>query len=138
MQGGQGREPRDEVTAVAAAQFLEPGSAFAFLAEHRTRLFPPALFSELFPSGRGRPSIDPTVAAAVMVLQALYGLSDRQTVHALAFDLRWKLACGYPVETPSFHPSTLTYWRRRIASSGAPRLILEAVREALSQSAGAG
>ena len=37
------------------------------------------------------------VVAAVLVLQALEGRSDREAVEALTFDLRWKAACGLPV-----------------------------------------
>ena len=40
------------------------------------------LFEDLFPSGRGRPSIPADVVASVMVLQALEGLSDRDAVTA--------------------------------------------------------
>jgi hypothetical protein len=54
------------------------GSVHAFLADHRRVLFPDQLFADLFPSGRGRPSIPADVIATVMVLQALEGLSDRE------------------------------------------------------------
>ncbi|OLT26393.1 hypothetical protein BJF82_12465 [Kytococcus sp. CUA-901] len=56
------------------------------------------MFADLFPSGRGRPSIPPEVIASVLVLQTLHGLSDRDAVDALTFDLRWKAACGYAVD----------------------------------------
>ena len=56
---------------------LGAGSVQAFLAEHRSRLFPDGLFADLFASGRGRPSVPGEVVATVMVLQALEGLSDR-------------------------------------------------------------
>jgi len=94
-----------------AGHLLKPGSVFAFLAAHRTRLFPPELFIDLFPSGRGRPSVPPEVVATVLVLQALHGLSDREAVEALTFDLRWKAACGLAITDTAFDPSTLTYWR---------------------------
>ncbi len=48
---------------------------FALLAEHRRVLFPQALFEDLFPSGRGRPSIPVDIAASILVLQALHGLA---------------------------------------------------------------
>ena len=73
-----------------AGHLLAEGSVFRFLAEHRQRLFPDALFADLFPSGRGRPSIPGEVIASVIVLQSLHGLSDREAVEALTFDLRWK------------------------------------------------
>ena len=70
-----------------AGHLLRPGGVFAFLAEHRTRLFPPELFSDLVPTRRGRPSVPPEVVATVLVLRALHGLSDREAVEALTFDL---------------------------------------------------
>jgi hypothetical protein len=76
---------------------LRPHSVFAFLAAHRGELFPDELFSDLFPSGRGRPSVPVDVMAAVITLQALHGLSDSETVDAVTFDLRWKAACGLAV-----------------------------------------
>ena len=81
------------------------------------------------PSGRGRPSIPPDVVAAVMVLQTLYGLSDRDAADAVTFDLRWKAACGIAVDARSFHHSTLTYWRRRLGASDRPHRIFEVVRQ---------
>jgi hypothetical protein len=117
-----------------AGHLLEPGSVFALLAEHRDRLFPAELFADLFPSGRGRPSIPGEVIASVIVLQALYGHSDREAVDALTFDLRWKAACGYAIDAKGFDPSTLTYWRRRLAASDRPQRIFEVVREVVTAS----
>src|SRR5665647_2446492 len=115
-----------------AGHLLPAGSVFAFLAEHRQRLFPDGAFADLFTSGRGRPSILADVIASVMVLQALHGLSDRQTAEAVTFDLRWKAACGFAVTETGFHPSVLTYWRRRIAASDRPHRVFEAVTEIIS------
>jgi IS5 family transposase len=112
-----------------AGHLLPQGSVFRLLAEHRHRLFPPAMFDDLFPSGRGRPSIPPDVVAAVIVLQTLHGLSDRDAADAVTFDLRWKAACGVAVDAGSFHHSTLTYWRRRLAASERPHRIFEVVRQ---------
>jgi hypothetical protein len=112
-----------------AGHLLPVGSVFALLAEHRHRLFPAEMFTDLFPSGRGRPSIPPEVVASVLVLQTLNGLSDREAVDAVTFDLRWKAACGVAIDAGSFHPSTLTYWRRRLADSDRPHRIFEVVRE---------
>ncbi|MGI8645235.1 MAG: IS1182 family transposase, partial [Nocardioides sp.] len=116
-----------------AGHLLEPGSVFALLAEHRDRLFPGELFADLFPSGRGRPSIPGEVVASVIVLQSLYGHSDREAVDALTFDLRWKAACGYAIDAKGFDPSTLTYWRRRLGASDRPQRIFEVVREVIAE-----
>ena len=90
---------------------------FAFLAERRGRLFPAEMFEDLFPSGRGRPSLPPELVASVLVLQTLHGLSDREAVEAVTFDLRWKAAIGLAVTDGGFHPTTLTVWRSRLAAS---------------------
>lgn len=126
---GRARDQRDllDVESVAG-HLLEPGSVYAFLAQHRHRLFPAGMFVDLFPSGRGRPSVPPEVVASVIVLQTLQGLSDREAAEAVTFDLRWKAACGVAVDAGSFHPSTLTYWRRRLAASERPHRIFEVVR----------
>lgn len=116
-----------------AGHLLKPGSVFTFLAEHRRELFPDAMFDDLFLSGRGRPSVPADVMAAVIVLQALHGLSDADTVDAVTFDLRWKAACGLPVAAGGFHPSTLTYWRRRLAASDRPNRIFEAVKAVVAE-----
>lgn len=112
-----------------AGHLLPAGGMFAFLAEHRTRLCPDAVFADLFRSGRGRPSAPGYVVGSVIVLQAVHGMSDREAAKAVTFDLRWKAACGLPVTAAAFHPTTLTYWRRRRAASDRPQRIFEVVRD---------
>lgn len=133
MQGESDRQRELLDVESVAGHLLEPGSVFALLAEHRDRLFPGELFADLFPSGRGRPSIPGEVIASVIVLQALYGHSDREAVEALTFDLRWKAACGYAIDAKGFDPSTLTYWRRRLAASDRPQRIFEVVRDVITE-----
>jgi hypothetical protein len=116
-----------------AGHLLKPGSVFAFLAEHRGRLFPEAMFADLFPSGRGRPSVPGEVMATVITLQALHGLSDAETVEAVTFDLRWKAACGMAVTAGGFHPTTLTVWRARLRASERPERIFEAVKAVIAE-----
>ena len=112
----------------SVAGLLPPGSVYAFLAEHRRELFPDAMFADLFPSQLGRPSVPGDVVASVLVLQALEHRSDREAAEALTFDLRWKGAVGWPIGTPGFHPTVLTWWRRRLARSARPDRVFEAVR----------
>lgn len=117
-----------------AGHLLPSGSVFEFLAQHRQELFPDDAFADLFPSGRGRPSIPADVIASVLVLQTLHNLSDRETAEAVTFDLRWKAACGFAVTETAFHPSVLTYWRRRLAASDRPHRIFDAVTAVIAQS----
>ncbi len=116
-----------------AGHLVEAGSVFALLAAHRRVLFPVEMFADLFPTGRGRPSIPVDIAASILVLQALHGLSDRETMAAVRTDLRWKVACGLPVGHAGFDASTLTYWRRRLAASDRPNRIFEAVKAVVAE-----
>ena len=68
------------------------GSMFAFLAAHRQELFGDEDFADLFPSGKGRPSVPASVMASVMVLQVLHDYSDAEAAEAARCDLRWKAA----------------------------------------------
>ncbi len=133
MQGrSEGQRQLGDVQAWAG-HLLAPGSVFTFLADHRRELFPDELFADLFGSGRGRPSVPADVVATVIVLQSLHGLSDREAAEAVTFDLRWKAATGLAVEASSFHPTTLTYWRRRLAASDKPNRIFEVVRQVVAE-----
>ena len=116
-----------------AGHLLKADSMFAFLAAHRSELFPEELFADLFPSRRGRPSVPVEVMASVITLQALHGLSDNETVDAVTFDLRWKAACGLAITAPAFHSTTLTYWRRRLAASDHPNRIFDVVKAVVAQ-----
>jgi IS5 family transposase len=131
---GRSDEQRELLDAESVAgHLLKSGSVFGFLAAHRRELFPDEMFADLFPTGRGRPSVPSDVMAAVITLQALHGLSDSETVDAVTFDLRWKAACGLPVTAGAFHATTLTYWRRRLAASDRPNRIFEAVKAVVAQ-----
>ena len=128
----QGTAESDRVLLDAAAvcgHLLGAGSVHALLAQHRSRLFPDELFGDLFVSGRGRPSVPGEVVAAVMVLQALEGVSDREACRRLQTDVAWKAAAGLAVTDAAFHHTVLTLWRNRLRASDRPDRIFDAVRE---------
>ena len=132
----QGVERADRELLDAAAlvgHLVAEGSMFWFLAEHRGELFPDEEFADLFPSGRGRPSLPAPMAAAILTLQTLHDLSDAETAEAARCDLRWKVAVGMALDDMGFHPSTLTYWRRRLANSKRPHRINEAVKRVVEE-----
>jgi hypothetical protein len=132
----QGRaDPQREILDVesVAGHLLPAGGVFAFLAGHRRELFPDELFADLFATQRGRPSVPADVIASVIVLQTLHGLSDEAASEAVTFDLRWKAACGLAVTAKGLHPTTLTYWRRRLAGSDRPDRIFDAVRHVVAE-----
>ena len=131
---GHSRLDRELLDAeMIAGHLVPPGSVFAFLAEHRAELFPDSFTADLFPSRTGRPSLPADLVGAVLVLKELHDLSDPQTAEALKFDIRWKVACGRSLTQMSFDPSTLVYWRRRIAASDRPDRVFDAVAEVIAQ-----
>ena len=125
---GKSRLDRELLDAGAMTGHLVPaGSVYAFLAEHRRELFPDEFIGDLFDSRTGRPSLAADVVGSVLVLQALSDYSDGQAADALKYDLRWKVACGRSLDQVSFDPSTLVYWRKRIAASERPDRVFDAV-----------
>ena len=134
MQGFE-RADRQLWDAAALAGHLVPaGSMFAFLAAHRAEVFPDDDYADLFAApGRGLPSIPATQMAAVMTLQVLHDYSDRETAEAVRFDVRWKVAIGLPLDDPGFDPSSLVYWRNRIAKSERPHRVNDAVKKIAGQ-----
>jgi hypothetical protein len=116
---------------------LPANSIFVFLHEHRDRLFPDGVFSDLF-AGIGRRSVPPSVVAVVMVLQRLEGLSDREAVDRFTFDARWRYAAGAGgwdgAGRAGFAHTVLVDMRERLRRSDRPDRIFEvalaAAREA--------
>ena len=71
--------------------------------------------------------------AAVLVLQVLHDYSDRETAEAVKFGVRWKAAIGASLDDPGFDPSSLVYWRKRLARSARPHRVSNAVRKVAEQ-----
>ena len=134
MQGFERMDRQLADVGALAGHLVPAGSMFAFLAGHRAELFPDEDYADLFaPPGKGRPSVPAPQMAAVLTLQALHGLSDRETAEAVRFDVRWKAAIGAALDDPGFDPSTLVYWRRRLAASERPHRVSDAVRKVVEE-----
>ena len=132
MQGKAAGEPVGPDVWETCRELIPAGSVFAFLAEHREALFPAGMFADMYPSLNGRPSLAPQVLAAAVVLQALEGLSDYETVQELRCDLRWKAACGLGLLDAGFDPSLLTYFRRRLRGSEDPNRLFAKVAQVVA------
>jgi hypothetical protein len=121
-------------TASFVAGRVKENSIFAVLHRECHVLFNDKLFADLF-ADSGRRSVPPRIVAVVMVLQRLFGLSDRDAVEAFEFDARWKYAAGgLDFDYPGFSHTVLVDMRARLAASQRPRRIFEvslgAAREA--------
>src|SRR5579863_4821162 len=110
-------------TALLCDGVVGEGSIWALLNREGHRLFPDEMFADLF-AETGRRSVPPRIVATVMVLQKLFGLSDREAVEAFTFDARWKYACGgLDFDYPSFAHTVLVDMRARLDRSAEPERI---------------
>ena len=104
---------------------LPEGSFYALLAGHGDRIVRDEDFAECYSSRLGRPSIPPSLLAKVMLLQHRTGASDEQAMECVAWDLRWKVALGLPVDHQGWHPTSLTRFRARLLLHKKEGLALE-------------
>ncbi len=117
-------------SAVVCDGRVAENSIWAVLHRECHRLFPDEMFTDLF-SERGRHSVPPSIVAVVMVLQRLFGLSDREAVSAFEFDARWKYAAGgLDLDYGSFSHTVLVDMRARLDGSDRPKRIFEVTVEA--------
>lgn len=109
---------------------LGPTSIYRYLHAHCHRLFPDEMFADLF-QDIGRESVPPRILAVVMVLQRLEGLSDREAVERLAYDVRWKYAAGgLGFDHGGFVHTVLVRMRAKLRSSERPNRIFDVTLEA--------
>jgi transposase len=108
-------------------------SFYGLLAEHGERIVGDADFAECYSEGRGRPSIPPSTLAKILLLAYRCGLSDRQAMEAVRFDLRWKVALGLPLDHEGFHATTLVKFRARLLLHGKERVVFERSLELASE-----
>lgn len=100
-------------------------SFYGLLAEHGERIVSDGDFAGCYADGRGRPSIPPSTLAKILLLAYRCGLSDRQAMEAVRFDLRWKVALGLPLDHEGFHPTSLVKFRARLLLHGKERVVFE-------------
>ena len=115
-----------------AAELVRPlpeGSFFALLAQHGQRIVRDEDFAACYSERMGRPSIPPSQLAKVLLLQYRTGVSDEQAMECVAWDLRWKIALGLPVDHQGWHPTTLTKFRARMLLHELERVALERTLE---------
>jgi Transposase domain (DUF772)/Transposase DDE domain len=100
-------------------------SFYGLLAMHGGRIVSDGDFADCYSLGRGRRSIPPSTLARILLLAYRTGLSDRQAMEAVRFDLRWKVALGLPLDHEGFHPTSLVKFRARLLLHGKERLVFE-------------
>lgn len=100
-------------------------SFYSLLAEHGERIVRDEDFADCYSKRCGRPSIPPSLLAKILLLAYRSGVSDRQAMEAVRFDLRWKVALGLPLDHQGFHPTSLVKFRARLLLHGKERVVFE-------------
>lgn len=132
-----GKSPTSEDAFRSGAGFcrdrVAETSIYGLLYRESHRLFPDEAFADLF-ADIGRASVPPRIVAVVMVLQRLEGLSDREAVDRITFDLRWKYAAGgLDFDYAGFVHTVLVDMRARLRRSERPNRIFETALEVARQ-----
>jgi Transposase DDE domain/Transposase domain (DUF772) len=128
-----GKAPTSEDVFRSGTEFcrdrVSATSIYGLLYRESHRLFPDEAFADLF-ADIGRASVPPRIVAVVMVLQRLEGLSDREAVDRVTFDLRWKYAAGgLDFDYAGFVHTVLVDMRARLRRSERPNRIFETALE---------
>lgn len=106
---------------------------FVFFAETiypRLAHYRPVL-ARLYHPDDGRAAREPVQLLAVLMLQIVERLPDRQAAEAMQYDLRWRLALHLSADEVACDPSLLSVFRDRLLAGRQERLAFEAVLDLL-------
>ena len=76
---------------------------------------------EMYCPDNGRPSLPPSLMSGVLLLQFHDDVSDEEARDRVMFDRRWQVALDLPLDYQGFDPSSLSYFRTRLAEHGQER-----------------
>ena len=112
---GHESEQRSFFDASSAVEgMLEAGSFYEVLCREGPRLLSDDDFVTCYDVTTGRPSAPPSRMFRLLLLQVYEGLSDRQALDRMAFDLRWKAVLGLEVHDRAVGQATLVEFRARL------------------------
>ena len=98
---------------------------FPLLERYRERL------DAAYCSTNGRPAWDPVRLLAVLILQFVLRVPDRQAAESVQYDLRWRLALHMDLHEQTFDPTVLVVFRNRLIQGAMAELAFEAVLDHL-------
>jgi transposase len=99
-------------------------SFYARLAARGDEIIVDEDFAGCYASGRGRPSIPPSLLMRAVLCQIRDDVSDREAARRAAKDLDWKRALGIEADEIPFHHTTLSVFRSRLLLNDADGVVL--------------
>ena len=102
------------------------GSFYERLADHGHEIVADEEFADLYPSGRGRPSVPPSVMVRALLCATHDRTSDRETSRRSRVDADWKAAMGVDDEFGGIGATTFSLMRARMLAHDADAKLFEA------------
>jgi transposase len=102
----------------------DESSFYARLAARGDEVIADEDFADCYASGKGRPSIPPSLLMRAVLCQIRDDVSDREAARRAAKDLDWKRALGILADEIPFHHTTLSVFRSRLLLNDADGVVL--------------
>ncbi|MGH9058066.1 MAG: IS1182 family transposase [Acidimicrobiales bacterium] len=102
------------------------GSFYERLADHGHELVVDEDYAGLYSSGRGRPSVPPSVMVRAMLCATHDRTSDRETSRRTRVDMDWKAAMGVDDDFLGIAPTTFALMRARMLAADADAELFKA------------
>jgi len=113
-------------TRVVRRHLVTRGSFYERLADHGHEIVADEDFAELYPSGRGRPSVPPSVMVRALLCATHDRTSDRETSRRSRVDADWKAAMGVEDDFAGIGATTFSLMRARMLVHDADAKLFEA------------
>ena len=102
------------------------GSFYERVADHGHEIVSDEDYAGLYSSGRGRPSVPPSVMVRAMLCATHDRTSDRETSRRSRVDLDWKVAMGVDDDFAGIAPTTFALMRARMLAGDADAELFKA------------
>ena len=122
-------------TSFVCAHLIKKNSFYAKMREHADSIISDNDFADIYCLNNGRPSVPPARMTKVLILQHYEGLSDRQALEMLRFNIKWKYALNVPLNYEGFDDSLLTHFRARLLTNNKEKMVFRKTLE-LAKKAG--
>jgi len=123
-----------EVISIASFDVEDPAcSRFVLYAQHVRPVLEErsSELEEMYAPVFGRPELSPVLMAGITLLQMMEKEADREAVNLCRYDLRWRHALGISDDEIKINASTLSQFRKRLATHDKARLVLDAALDAM-------
>jgi transposase len=135
MLGKENRQISFFDTDFACAHLIDKSSFYAKMYDLADKIITDDEFADIYCLNNGRPSVPPARLTKVLILQHYEGLSDRQALEMVRFNIKWKYALGVSIDYEGFDRSLLVYFRARLLANNKERMVFKKTLE-LARKAG--